>query len=291
MSPTWPDIQASRPSARQKVFLRSPPTASDGRGLEGQGERQRGVAAGAADRRLALADRTVTESSQGTWIGRSWVSQASARPASRASASSSSVTIGSPARLPLVITSTSAPGGRRAARAAGGAAGCRPASPRGRRWPGCDGVGRRHRAGGAARTIGRPRPASSAASVGVEVDEPSGRRRASRDHHRERLVAALLALAQHRDRRLAGRVAGQVVAADALDRDDRAVARAATGPRRARSSSYDVSAAGRDQAQPSVRSPGQQTVWAWKRRSAGSAYSAAQAAHIGKPAIVVAGRS
>ena len=36
---------------------------------------------------------------------------------------------------------------------------------------------------------------------------------------------------------------------------------------------------------------GQQTVWAWKRRSAGSAYSAAQAAHIAKPAIVVAGRS
>ena len=36
---------------------------------------------------------------------------------------------------------------------------------------------------------------------------------------------------------------------------------------------------------------GQQTVCAWKRRSAGSAYSAAQSAHIAKPAIVVAGRS
>jgi hypothetical protein len=30
---------------------------------------------------------------------------------------------------------------------------------------------------------------------------------------------------------------------------------------------------------------------AWKRRSSGSAYSRAQSAHIGKPAIVVFGRS
>jgi hypothetical protein len=31
--------------------------------------------------------------------------------------------------------------------------------------------------------------------------------------------------------------------------------------------------------------------WAWKRRSAGSSYSARQAGHIGNAAIVVAGRS
>ena len=31
--------------------------------------------------------------------------------------------------------------------------------------------------------------------------------------------------------------------------------------------------------------------WAWKRRSAGSSYSARQAAHISNPAIVVSGRS
>ena len=36
---------------------------------------------------------------------------------------------------------------------------------------------------------------------------------------------------------------------------------------------------------------GQQTGWAWKRRSAGSWYSAAQAAHMGNPAMVVKGRS
>ena len=36
---------------------------------------------------------------------------------------------------------------------------------------------------------------------------------------------------------------------------------------------------------------GQALGWAWKRRSAGSSYSARQAAHIAKPAIVVSGRS
>ena len=36
---------------------------------------------------------------------------------------------------------------------------------------------------------------------------------------------------------------------------------------------------------------GQALGWAWKRRSAGSSYSAWHAAHIAKPAIVVAGRS
>ena len=33
---------------------------------------------------------------------------------------------------------------------------------------------------------------------------------------------------------------------------------------------------------------GQHTGWAWKRRSAGSAYSRAQSAHIGNGAMVVA---
>ena len=36
---------------------------------------------------------------------------------------------------------------------------------------------------------------------------------------------------------------------------------------------------------------GQALGWAWNRRSAGSSYSAWHAAHIVKPAIVVAGRS
>ena len=36
---------------------------------------------------------------------------------------------------------------------------------------------------------------------------------------------------------------------------------------------------------------GQAIGWAWKRRSAGSSYSAAQRGHISNPAIVVRGRS
>ena len=36
---------------------------------------------------------------------------------------------------------------------------------------------------------------------------------------------------------------------------------------------------------------GQQTGWAWKRRSAGSWYSAAHRSHIVNGAIVVSGRS
>ena len=85
-----------------------------------------------------------TESSQGTWIGRSWVSQASASAASRVRASSSSVTIGSPATLPLVITSTRGPGRvarqpeqqvvhRRVGRASRRGRGCPGATPVGER--------------------------------------------------------------------------------------------------------------------------------------------------------------
>ena len=224
MSPMCADSQASRPSARQKVFLRSPPTASDGRRVEGQAERQRRVAPRAAYRRLAAADRTVTESSQGTWIGRSWVSQASARPASRAQR--------------LVVVGDDRLAGQVAAR--------HHQQPRSRRVAGqpeqqvveraCRRASRRGRPGrapprGAATAPGRrARPGRSGARA--RSAGPPRRRRAStrpravarsRDHHRERLVAALLALAQRRDRVLVGRVAGEVVAADALHRDDRAV--------------------------------------------------------------------
>ncbi len=109
MSPTWADIQASRPSARQNVFFRSAPTASTGGTSNGS---VRGSGASPRDRRTGAstpATTRVTESSQGTWIGRSCSSHASARPASRARASSSSVTMGSPATLPLVITSARGP--------------------------------------------------------------------------------------------------------------------------------------------------------------------------------------
>ena len=90
----------------------------------------------------------------------------------------------------------------------------------------------------------------------------------------------MLARAQPRDDGLVVGAAREVEAADALDRDDRAAEQRAQRP------SVDPPAS-------SVRGPhsGQAFGWAWKRRSRGSSYSAWQAAHITKPAIVVHGRS
>ena len=89
---------------------------------------------------------------------------------------------------------------------------------------------------------------------------------------------------------LVGGVAGQVVAAEPLDRDDPAGEQVGGGggdrvvrrpaPRRARR--------GRSGWGPQS---GQATGSAWNRRSAGSAYSAAQAWHIANSTIVVAARS
>ena len=79
-------------------------------------------------------------------------------------------------------------------------------------------------------------------------------------------------------------VGGQVVAAQALDGEDLAAAEEfggrlerVRGCRRRRAS----------------RGPqaGQQVGWAWKRRSAGSWYSAAHRSHMANGAIVVSGRS
>ena len=92
---------------------------------------------------------------------------------------------------------------------------------------------------------GRARPAAACASAARVVEVG--------DHHRERLVAAVLALAQRGDRGLVGRVAGQVVAAEALDRDDRALGEQA--PRRDHRVETDqvvAAAAGQPQRRPAV---------------------------------------
>ena len=94
----------------------------------------------------------------------------------------------------------------------------------------------------------------------------------------------MLARPQRGDGLLAGGVGGQVVAAQALDGEDAAVAEEFGGrlERVFWLSSFRAS-----------RGPqaGQQTGWAWKRRSAGSWYSAAHRSHIVNGAIVVSGRS
>ena len=135
MSPMCPLSQAYPPSPTQKVFFRSPPTASaagPASAARPAAVRSRATGGPEADhrRRPAAPSRRTAPGSAGRGSARR-------RPAGRAAiASSSSVTMGSPARLPLVITSTCGPG-----RVAGQpeqqpCTACRAASPRGRASPG-----------------------------------------------------------------------------------------------------------------------------------------------------------
>ena len=149
-------------------------------------------------------------------------------------------------------------------------------------------------AGRASSTIGRLVAGQRGrASAALDPATPGARRRGSRTMTANGLSPRRL---RRRSSATASRlvgVAGEVVAAEALDRDDRARrAAVATRPRRARRVTVAgvAGARGRTSASRGPQS-GQQIGWAWKRRSAGSAYSAAQSAHIGKPAIVVVGRS
>ena len=103
---------------------------------------------------------------------------------------------------------------------------------------------------------------------------------------------AVLAVAQPLDGCVGGCVAGEVVAAQSLDRHDLAAGQRGLGRAEGRVGALHRPGLGR-YASNHRRGPqsGQATGWAWKRRSAGSWYSAAQAGHIGKPAMVVLGRS
>ncbi len=72
----------------------------------------------------------------------------------------------------------------------------------------------------------RATASSSSKAIGSSESRAEVGERARRgevpDHHRERLLLAPLALAERRDRRGRGRVAGEVVATEPLHRDDRA---------------------------------------------------------------------
>ena len=194
----------------------------------------------------------------GSTMSRSCTSSASAMPPSRASASSLSMTSGSPPGLALVITSTS---------------GCGRGEPRGARRPAGGLVEeqvlqrrvRQHRAqpretrrdarqrgigaGGLRRQHDRPRGRLEQRALGgADVGQPGERRRVG-DHHREGLGLARLARAQARHRVGVAGVAGEVKAAEALDRDDLA----ASEPRDGRGDRVDRvqrRAVGREQRQP-----------------------------------------
>ena len=110
------------------------------------------------------------------------------------------------------------------------------------------------------RALGRRQQRPLGASSDTSDSAPRQRRR----HQRERLVLAVLARPQRRHRRLVVGAAGEVIAADALDRDDRAGAQRGRGggdriARRIGSRSLRAAA-------PTARTPG--TRWAG-RGSAG----------------------
>ena len=106
MSPTCAETCASLPSVRQNVFFSSPPTAST---ACPRTPRSTGSGANPRERRIGSSRPSTTrttESSHGTWIGRSWSSTASASAGSRSAASAAVKQMGSSERLALVITST-----------------------------------------------------------------------------------------------------------------------------------------------------------------------------------------
>ena len=274
----WP-THARAPLATQNVFFSSAPQASSGR-RAGTGSAMLGGhvarASGAARRR---ARRDAHDRVVGARVDRAVVEQEEVGDRRR----------GAPARrrrgrrsarrttLPLVITSGRAGVGeqqvvqRRVGQHHAELA-RRPARPAA--------ATARSGARGAS-TIGRARRRQQRLVVRAELDERARRRRASARHQRERLVLAVLARAQRARRRLVVGAAGEVEAAEALDRDDRrrAQQRPRGARRRASRCTRRVGAAQR------TRGPhaGQALGWAWKRRSAGSSYSARQAAHIAKP--------
>ena len=202
---------------------RRPPRRA-GRRRDGQRQRGRHVAARAAHGEAGRA-RPSPRSGGGSAGRARGRRRRSRRAAPRAS--SSSKAIGSSERLPLVSTSG------------------RPKSAQSRWWSGVYGsmqaeprrAGRdrrrrpRARAGGAgARSAAR----ASAAALGPRRRDLGERLRRG-GHHRERLLLAVLARAQPRDGLLVRRVAGEVVAAESLDGDDRALAGARRPPPRAAS--------------------------------------------------------
>ena len=189
--------------------------------------RASGPGAWPRERRTGNAERT-TESSQRRWIGRSWERKASAIPARRRSR------VGVVDRDGLV----GAVAARHHERPRNVVAeqvverGVREHQPDPRRRPG----DRRRRPARPPRPA-RARSAARRASAAPPPPASAPRARSgSVGHHRERLLLAELARAQTRDGALVGRVARQVVAAEALHREDAAAARARRRPPRAASS-------------------------------------------------------
>ena len=221
-SPRCGERNASPPRATQNVLFSSAPAATIGRGAAtGSGERAGHVAARAAEREAAA--RT-TESSQRRWIGRSWARNASAIPAEPL-----------PRLVVLERRSARRSGCRSSSRAAAPNVGeqqvverrVRQHQPEPRRCPGAtDGATGASRAAADEhdRPLARAR-AARASSSSTLAPAPRARSVISANGLSSRCLRA-------RSRATAssfGGVAGEVVAAEALDGDDRAVAQRPRG--------------------------------------------------------------
>ena len=282
--------------ARQNVLFSSAPQPSTG---PRRGERQGDAAPARSPRerrrmqRLGAQGRVErarsTESSVRMWIGRSWTRKASAIGRSRSRASSSSVgdrLVGDVAR------------GHHQRRAD-----VREQQVVKRR------VGQHHARGRASRA--RPRGATSApgrrrattigrSRSGQQAPPRPRSARPARGRPRGRPPSARTACPRGACARAAppppprrSATAGEVVAADPLDRDDRARAEHRRGglDRVAAGALADPRPVGVDAAGPAARTRGRRWAGRGSGGRAGSSYSARQRSHISKPAIVVSGRS
>ena len=273
----WP-TQARPPLARQNVLFSSAPQARIGRpAVERQRDRSRARSRASAEQHLAGRPRDDAHHRVvGADVDRAVVdrnrSAIAREPLQRVVVAVGDRLVGDVA---AGHDQRHAGGGR----AAGGAAACRAASRPARR------------------RAARPPSATPPPGAGAQEDDRACRRaqqlaprraqlasaRAavrSAHHDRERLLVAVLAAAQRRDRLRVVGVAGEVVAAEPLDRDDRAAAQRRRGRRDgvARSAEPLLPAPSR----AAARGPqsAQAFGWAWNRRSAGRRTRPAGVAHL-----------
>ena len=147
--------------------------------------------------------------------------------------------------------------------------------------------------GSAACAAGRSAAAATAAASRSAGPTSHERRGAPsvRHHDGERLLVAVLAAPQFGDGRRVARVAGQVIAAEPLRAPPIRPSRSAAAKSASGSSRRDAARPSASRSRRRGPQAGQAVGWAWKRRSAGSSYSARQRRTWRTPAIVVRARS
>ena len=280
----WGPRYAARPSPMQNVFFRCPPQASTGGAKSNEVSTDAGVKP--RERRSTVIEPAIsrtTESSQREAMSRSCRRKASAIPDSVSSASAFVVAIGSSERLPDVITRG------------------RPASASSRSWSGVYGRrrptnGLRGATSGARAASGRRRTSTMGRSADVSASRSPAVRRASASAAARSGTMTASGFSSRCLRRRRRATDSDDVASHARWNPPRPLSATIIPARRALAAPAIGSSQSSGSPAESVaerRGPqaGHAFGWAWKRRSSGSSYSRRHAAHMGKRAIVVAGRS